>query len=213
MALRGGYERGRIPLPSPMPPESGAPPHNTHPTMLPLHSSPLRFPFSSCSSCSAPYPYPSPSPSLYASPSCTTTDYSLPLSTPFLNTPAVFSLLLSSFFLLFSFSFLFFLLLHASAPLFPFISRPKSARSLSLFLFSFPSLSVSFFSVSLSFSFSFSSFESSFSFFLSLSLFLSFSLLRPVQFRLLRRTNTNRAPTRDRSTTRNQHEHYQKRSP
>lgn len=61
LALRGGYERGRIPLPSPMPPESGAPPHNTHPTMLPLHSSPLRSPtllrssssfsftFSSCS--------------------------------------------------------------------------------------------------------------------------------------------------------------------
>lgn len=36
LALRGGYERGRIPLPSPMPPESGAPPHNTHPSMVPL---------------------------------------------------------------------------------------------------------------------------------------------------------------------------------
>lgn len=36
LALRGGYERGRVPLPSPMPPESGAPPHNTHPSMVPL---------------------------------------------------------------------------------------------------------------------------------------------------------------------------------
>lgn len=35
LALRGGYERGRVPLPSPMPPESGAPPHNTHPSMVP----------------------------------------------------------------------------------------------------------------------------------------------------------------------------------
>lgn len=49
LALRGGYERGRIPLPSPMPPESGAPPHNTHPSMVPLslchcrHPCPLFF--------------------------------------------------------------------------------------------------------------------------------------------------------------------------
>jgi len=47
LALRGGYERGRVPLPSPMPPESGAPPHNTHPSMVPprhpRRSSPLFF--------------------------------------------------------------------------------------------------------------------------------------------------------------------------
>lgn len=43
LALRGGYERGRIPLPSPMPPESGAPPHNTHPSMVSL-----RHPRRSC---------------------------------------------------------------------------------------------------------------------------------------------------------------------
>lgn len=36
LALRGGYERGQVPLPSPMPPESGAPPHNTHPSMVSL---------------------------------------------------------------------------------------------------------------------------------------------------------------------------------
>lgn len=35
LALRGGYERGRVPLPSPMPPESGALPNNTHPSMIP----------------------------------------------------------------------------------------------------------------------------------------------------------------------------------
>lgn len=63
LALRGGYERGRIPLPSPMPPESGAPPHNTHPTMLPLHSSPLRSPTLLRSP-----PSPSPSPLAPASP-------------------------------------------------------------------------------------------------------------------------------------------------
>lgn len=58
LALRGGYERGRIPLPSPMPPKSGAPPHNTHPMML-LHSSPLRSP---------PSPFTSPSTSPTPSP-------------------------------------------------------------------------------------------------------------------------------------------------
>lgn len=52
LALRGGYERGRIPLPSPMPPESGAPPHNTHPSMVPLSlslSPPLSTLLCSCS--------------------------------------------------------------------------------------------------------------------------------------------------------------------
>lgn len=57
LALRGGYERGRIPLPSPMPPESGAPPQNTHPTMLPLRSSPQHSFSVSCL-----YAPPSPSP-------------------------------------------------------------------------------------------------------------------------------------------------------
>lgn len=51
LALRGGYERGRVPLPSPMPPESGAPPHNTHPSVvLPCHQPRPRHPFlSNCS--------------------------------------------------------------------------------------------------------------------------------------------------------------------
>lgn len=43
LAFRGGYERGRVPLPSPMPPESGAPPHNTHPSMVLL-----RHPYRLC---------------------------------------------------------------------------------------------------------------------------------------------------------------------
>lgn len=46
LALRGGYERGRVPLPSPMPPESGAPPHNTHPSVVLLRHQPRpRHPF------------------------------------------------------------------------------------------------------------------------------------------------------------------------
>lgn len=47
LALRGGYERGRVPLPSPMPPESGAPPHNTHPSMVPPRHSHAALAYSS----------------------------------------------------------------------------------------------------------------------------------------------------------------------